>query len=1025
MSRHFFTACLCLVYVCLAAVSASAAEALPPAARLKVDFTRDIQPILEKNCYECHSAKKQKSGLRLDDKENVLRGGDSGKPDLIPGKSHDSQLILRVAGLVAQDEIMPPKGERLTPEQIGLLEAWIDQGATFPQSASTQKKHWAYVKPVRPTPPTVKNSRWVRNPIDNFVLAHLEKEKLKPSPEADRITLIRRLSLDLTGLPPSVEEVDAFVADKSKDAYEKLVERLLASPHYGEKWTRHWLDLARYADTTGYERDPARIMWPYRDWVINAFNHDMPFDQFTIEQLAGDMLPNATVEQKVGSGFHRNTMLNTEGGVDKEQARVETIVDRVNTTASVWLGSTMGCAQCHTHKYDPFTLKEYYQFFAFFNNADEPELSIPKAEQTARLKEIQTKITELEPELKKETPELVAAQAVWEKKQLAAAVPWTILDADTFTSSGGAKFTKLEDKSLLAGGPNPSNDTYTITARTDLRNITGFRLEIIPDASLPKKSSGRHPNGSFALNSFEVTTSSKDKPNTNQPIAIKTVVADYTPDGGKPGNLIDGKDVTGWPAKTDDDEFKTEHAAYFECQKPLDLAAGTLLTFTLKHTSKWQAANIGRFRLAATTNANVASTARLSLTALNALTIAPEKRSEKQKAELLEKFRADAPELKEIRERLANLHKEETELKKQIPNALVMQERDQPRETHIFVRGNFLNVGDRVYPNVPTALPPLPAGQPTNRLTLARWLVSPENPLTARVTVNRIWEQYFGHGIVETVEDFGTQGEAPTHPELLDWLATEFIRQGWSMKAMHRLIVTSATYRQVSKASPELMERDPYNRLLARGPRFRVPAECVRDIALKAGGLLSPKVGGPSVFPYQPDGIWTQIYSGDKWETSKGEDKYRRGMYTFWRRTSPYPAFMSFDAPSRELICTRRPRSNTPLQALDTMNDPAYVEAAQAMARRVLKEGGTDSSKRATYAFRLCVSRKPQAQELKRILALYDQELAQFKNDHAAAEKMATSELGKAPENMSVEELAAWTVVSNVLLNLDETITKG
>ncbi|WP_160164594.1 PSD1 and planctomycete cytochrome C domain-containing protein [Pedosphaera parvula] len=1011
--------------ICLAVDSARGASDLPPAASIKVDFAHDIQPILEKHCFDCHSAKKQKSGLRLDDKDSVLRGGDSGKPALVAGKSRDSQLILRVAGLVAQDEIMPPKGERLTPTQIGLLEAWIDQGASFPANSTGPKKHWAYVKPKRPEPPKVKNSRWVRNPIDNFILARLQKENLKPSAEADRATLIRRLSLDLTGLPPDIEEVDAFVADKSKDAYEKLVERLLATPHYGEKWARHWLDLARYADTTGYERDPARSMWLYRDWVINAFNRDVPFDQFTIEQLAGDMLPNPTIEQQIASGFHRNTMLNTEGGVDKEQARVETIVDRVNTTSTVWLGSTLACAQCHTHKYDPFTLKEYYQLFAFFNNADEPDLSVPTSRQTSRLKEIQTETTRLDAEFKKETPELAAVQIVWEKRQLAEAIPWATLDPTSFTSAGGAKFTKLEDKSLLASGINPSNDTYTVTAGTVLRNITGLRLEIIPDASLPDQSSGRRSNGSFVLNRFEVAAAPRDNSQAAQSITLKTAIADYTSEGRKLTTLLDGKADAGWPTSADHADFKTEHAAYFECEKPINFTNGTLLTITLRHASKWPEANIGRFRLAITTNVNPTAASKLPVAVLNALTVAPDQRNEKQKAEVLSRFRVDAPELKVIRQQLADLRKEETELKKQIPTTLVMKEREAPRETHIFMRGNFLNVGDRVYANVPAALPSLPANQPTNRLTLAHWLISPENPLTARVTVNRIWEQYFGHGIVETVEDFGSQGEAPTHPELLDWLATEFIRQGWSMKAMHRLIVTSAAYRQVSKASPELLERDPYNRLLARGPRFRVPAEGVRDITLKASGLLSSKIGGPSVFPYQPDGIWTQIYSGDKWETSKGEDKYRRGLYTFWRRTSPYPAFMSFDAPSRELICTRRPRSNTPLQALDTMNDPAYVEAAQALARRVLKEGGADNSKRAVYAFRLCISRRPQDGELKRILALYEQELTRFKNDHAAAEKMATSELGKAPEGLGVDELAAWTVVANVLLNLDETITKG
>jgi hypothetical protein len=891
-------------------------------------------------------------------------------------------------------------------------------------SISGKKTHWAYIKPVRPESPKVKRSRWPRNPIDAFILARLEKENLAPSSEADRPTLIRRLSLDLTGLPPPLAEVDAFAADKSKDAYEKLVDRLLASPHYGEKWARHWLDLARYADTHGYEADPRRSMWPYRDWVINAFNRDLPFDQFTIEQLAGDLLPDATLERKIASGFNRNTMFNTEGGVDREQARVETVVDRVNTTATVWLGSTLGCAQCHTHKYDPFTLTEYYQMFAFFNDQDEPQMDVPTPEQAEKREKLRADIARLDAEYKKETPELAAAQAAWEQKEIAEVSAWTILDPSEFSSAGGATLAKLEDKSLLAGGANPSNDVYTVVAQTDLRNITGLRLEVLPDPSLPEKSLGRHPNGSFVLSRFEVKAAPKDNPQSAQSVTFKSANADYTQDGHSVTNLIDGKPGPGWAVSAGEHKFRVERATYFAVETPVDFGQGTILTISLKHNSQWPEANVGRFRLAVTAKEDPTTLPESSNEIRKILATTPENRTDKQNSALADAFRAHAPELKAVREQLAELRHAEEELQKQIPTTLVMKEREQPRETHVLARGNFLNPGEKVLPGVPAVLPPLPAGEPANRLTLAKWLVSSENPLTARVTVNRIWEQYFGHGLVETVEDFGTQGERPTHPELLDWLATGFMRQGWSLKAMHRLIVTSATYRQSSRATPELIERDPQNRLLARGPRFRVPAETVRDIALQAGGLLNPKIGGPSVFPYQPEGIWTQIYSSDKWEMSKADEKYRRGLYTFWRRTSPYPAFMSFDAPSRELICTRRPRTNTPLQALTTLNDPSFVEAAEALARRVMKEAAADTNKRAAHAFRLCVSRMPNARELKRLVALYDQELGRFKQDPVAAEKMATAELGKPPENLDLAELAAWTVVANVLLNLDETITK-
>jgi hypothetical protein len=837
----------------LAAIAAGAElPQLPPAAAVKVDFARDVEPILASRCYECHSEKKSKSSFRLDDKARAFLGGDSGKPFLIPGKSAQSQIILRVAGLVDTDEIMPATGERLTAQQIGLLEAWIDQGANWPETA--KKPHWAYVKPIQPTPPKVKHSRWPRNPIDAFILARLEKEKLMPSPEADRVTLIRRVSLDLTGLTPTLAEVDAFVADKSKNAYEKLVDRLLASPHYGEKWARVWLDLARYADSHGYEKDPPRSMWPYRDWVINAFNNNMPFSQFTVEQIAGDMLPNATVDQKIASGFHRNTMINTEGGVDQEQSRVETIVDRVNTTATVWLGSTLGCAQCHTHKYDPFTQREYYQFFAFLNNADEPRLAVPSVAQKAREKELTADVDRFDAEFKKVTPELTAAQIAWETK-----------------------------------------------ATNDLA-----RAALAATA-------------------------------TNKPTATPEI----------PANIVE------------------------------------------------------------------------------ILKVSPTTRTTQQRDDLADYFRSQAPELKTLRDELDEKRKAQETLKGEIPTTLVMRERSEPRETHLLVRGSFLNPGEKVSAGVPAILPPLPKGEPTNRVTLARWLVSPENPLTARVTVNRFWEQIFGRGIVETVEDFGTQGERPTHPELLDWLGTEFMRQNWDMKAVLRLMVTSSTYRQSSKSTPELIERDPYNRLYARGPRFRVTAEAVRDIALQASGLLSPKVGGPSVYPYQPDGIWTQLYSSDQWVTSKGEDKYRRGIYTFWRRTSTYPSFMSFDAPSRELICPRRQRSNTPLQALTTLNDPAFFVNAQALARRVIKESKGNPKADVAYAFRLCVARSPRPEETKRLVGLYEQEFDQYKQDPAAARKMANSDLGQPLEGVSVERLAAWTVVANVLLNLDETITKG
>ncbi len=999
---------------------------------VKVDFNRDIRPILESRCYECHGAKKQKSGLRFDRKSNAFRGGDSGKPAIVANKSAESPLIQKITSQ-DPDEMMPPKGERLTGKQIALLRSWIERGAIWPEEA--EKKHWAYVKPVRPVLPKVQNKKWPRNGIDYFVQARLEKEKLKPSPPADRATLIRRVSLDLIGLPPALEEVDAFLADKSADAYEKLVDRLLASSAYGERWARPWLDLARYADTQGYEKDNRRTIWPYRDWVINALNRNLPFDEFTIEQIAGDMLPNASQDQKVATGFHRNTMTNTEGGTDKEEFRHEAIVDRINTTMSVWMGTTFGCAQCHNHKYDPLMMKEYYQFYALLNNTadadsddESPVMKLPTPGQAGQLQKVRDDIAALDKQFKAQTPELAESQAAWERKTVAALASWRVLDPVEFTSAGGATLTKAGDKSLLAGGKNPSNDVYTVVAQTDRKKITGIRLEVLPDASLPHQSLGRHPNGSFVLSRFEASWLPDDKSAPAHPIVFQRASADYTQDGHSVTNLIDGKPGPGWAISAGDEKFRVERSAYFTISNRVGFDPGKTLSITLRHESQFGEANVGRFRLLVTTLDEPVPAPNVPDAIRKILAVAPADRTEKQKEELAAHHRSFASELKTVRAELAKLGHAESDLDKSIPITSVMEELAKGRETHILIRGGFLSKGDKVEPGTPAvfgALKPRSPGKPPDRLDLARWLVDENNPLTARVTMNRFWEQYFGIGIVETSQDFGTQGELPTHPDLLNWLATEFRLQKWDMKAMHKLIVTSATYCQNSRVTPDLIQRDPYNRLFARGPRVRLEAEMIRDQALTVGGLLSHKFGGPSVMPPQPDGLWQVVYSGDNWVTSKGEDKYRRGLYTFWRRTNPHPAMTTFDAPSREFCVVKRSHSDTPLQALTLLNDPAYVEAAQALARRMMTETQTSVEARATYGLRLCLSREPRPHELERLTALYEQELAHFKHDTPAAEKIATSELGKPPEGMSVTELAAWTVVANVLLNMDETITKG
>ncbi|MBI1940526.1 MAG: DUF1553 domain-containing protein [Acidobacteria bacterium] len=1002
-----------------------------------VDFTRDIAPIFQTQCVTCHGAEIQQSGLRLDSEAAALEGSATEKV-VVPGNSEASPLIRHLLGL--EEPRMPFGGDPLSAEEIALIRAWIDQAAPAPAPVAahppSRTKHWAYIKPVRPEIPKVRDAQWVRNPIDNFVMARLAKEGLAPSPEAPRETLIRRLSLDLIGLPPSIEEVDAFVADQSPDAYEKVVDRLLASPHYGEKWARPWLDLGRYADSHGYEKDDLRTIWKYRDWVIEALNQDMSFREFTIKQIAGDMLPNPTTDQLIATGFHRNTLLNQEGGVDDEEARWETLVDRVNTTATVWLGTTLACAQCHNHKFDPFTQKDYYRFLAFFDNAqykianlgqgegwvEEPELALPTPEQAARSEELNGEIARLQAELDTPTPALEAAQAQWEQEFKGTEAGWTPLRPSHFTSEGGATLTLLEDRSILAGGKNPEADTYTIEARTDLTGITGVRLEVLNDASLPHGGPGRDADGNFVLSVFEVEALPTDKSAAAQKVEFKDAVANDSQGGYGIKQLVK-KSLwpTGWAVDVAAASAPLPRQAVFIPDKPFGFDGGTALTIRLKHAMRHAVRNIGRFRLSLATDAEPERITSVPARLRPVLDFPPAQRTEEQKSELAALYRSMTPLLKPTRDRIAELKKSLEGLG--IVTTMVLRERasfERP-VTHLRIRGSFLSPGERVTSAVPAVLPSLPEDQMPNRLGLAHWLVDDENPLTARVTVNHFWEQIFGRGLVETSEDFGTQGARPTHPELLDWLATEFMRQGWSMKALIRLIVTSATYRQSSRVTPELLERDAYNKLLARGPRFRVPAETVRDLTLAASGLLSPKIGGPSVFPYQPEGIWDRPYSDEKWELSKGEDTRRRGIYTFIRRTSPYPSLITFDAPSREFCTVRRVRTNTPLQALTTLNDPSHFEAAQALAKRLVKEAGLEASGRAAFGFRLCVARRPTAGEVGRIVAFYEQQLARFRQDADAARKVVGEEQSQASD---APELAAWTIVSNALLNLDETVTK-
>ncbi len=990
-----------------------------------VDYARDVQPLLEQRCLECHGPKKQKATLRVDQRASLLRGGDSSKAAVVPGKSAESQVILKVISRDT-DEMMPPKGDRLTEKEIALLKAWIDQGAVMPESLAGggEKPHWAYAPPVRAALPRTKGKGWSRNPIDYFVLARLEKEGLKPSPEAEKAVLLRRASLDLTGLPPTVEEVDFFLKDSRKDAYEKAVERLLESPHYGERWARPWLDLARYADTQGYEKDNRRTMWPYRDWVIRALNDNMSFDEFTIEQLAGDLLPEATQQQKVATGFHRNTMTNTEGGTDNEEFRYEAVVDRVNTTMAVWMGTTFGCAQCHNHKYDPITTREYYQLMAFLNSTrdadlddENPTIRVFKPGQEQKLGKLReaAKTADQAYQAAAAKPEIAKALEAWETTSAASLTNWTVIDPTTFTSIGGATLAKTASKSIQASGANPSNDTYEVKAVLPAGRISGVRLEVLENGA--EKTLGRHTNGGFVLRRFEASVEGSEKP-----VKFSKATADFSQKDFPIESVLGGK-ADGWAIATFEKKNRIRRNAYFTLEQPLDLEEEKTVIFTLRHSDRHPFANIERFRLSSTTSPQVGPAPGLPEDVQKALLTSSSNRDAKQKSRLKEYYYGIAPELKTAREAMAAAKKAEKDFLDAIPITSVLAELEKPRKTHRHLRGAYLSLAEEVSAGTPAAFQPFSNELPANRLGLARWLVATNNPLTARVMMNRFWEQYFGKGIVETVEEFGKQGEPPSHPELLDWLATEFMRVGWDMKAMHKLIVTSAAYRQSSRVTPELLARDPFNRLFARGPRVRLEAELIRDQALAVSGLLSRKVGGPSVMPPQPDGLWQVVYSGDQWKTSPGEDKYRRGLYTFWRRTTPHPMLVSFDAPSREYCVLKRSRSNTPLQALNILNDPVFVEAAQALARRITAQATPDDGERARYAFRMCLSRDPKPEELKRLVSLYETELKSYQDDLKAAEKLAgnVSPLG----NADAAEVAAWTVVANVLLNLDEMITKG
>ncbi len=1032
--------------VILFASLATAARAAEP----KLSFNRDIRPILSDTCFHCHGfdEKERKGGFRLDIRSEALKPAESGERVIVPGKPDESELIRR---LTAEDrtEVMPPArlGKKLTPEQIATLRRWVAQGADY-------EGHWAFEPITRPAPPAVRKSDWPRNDIDRFILARLEKEGLAPSPEASKETLIRRVSLDLTGLPPTPAEVDAFVKDASADAYEKLVDRLLASPRYGERMALRWLDFARYADSNGFQVDSSRFQWPWRDWVIRAFNDNMPFDQFTIEQLAGDMLPDAAPSQVVATGFNRNTRLNGEGGLIAEEWRIETVIDRVETTGLTWLALTFNCCRCHDHKYDPISQKEFFQFFAFFNNVPEAGILQGESRNTAPVvnvltAEMQDEKAKLEAELaaaqkqvaetKKRLPQLIAAWEPQFRKQLASNdQPWTPLEPTAVTSRGNATLTRQSDGAYLASGANPARDTYTITAPLSEGAFTGLLLECFIDPTLPQQSLGRYPNGNFVLSQVDARITA---PGLKEPIKVNfdKAVADYSQKDWNISFVVQQRAGKGWAV--DGPTKKENRKAMFLAPAPVKVPADATITVQLVHNALDQH-NIGRFRLSSTSlpAAAVKLEGVLYPADIRQIVATPAaNRSDAQRKQLEDFFiaNADSP-IAAAAAKVKEAQAKVDGLSKQLPTVMVMRE-GPPRPAHLLLRGEYDKKGEKVEAGLPAALPPLPAGQKMDRLGLARWMVHPSNPLTSRVWVNRAWEHFFGTGIVKTSENFGSQADFPSHPELLDWLASEFMNpkalprvggrpaRAWDMKAFQKLIVMSAVYRQSAAVSPLHLARDPDNRLLARGPRFRLAAEVIRDQALFASGLLVEKLGGPSVRPYKPQGVWDETSRyGDLrgYKHDKGEGLHRRTMYTIIKRTAPPPSMVIFDAPSREVCTIKRSRTNTPLQALALLNEITYVEAARKLGERMIREGGETVEERITFAFRLIVSRKPGAEELSILAGGLREDMAHFAKSPAEAKKLVSFGDAASDSAIKPEELAAYTLTANILLNLDEAVMR-
>ena len=1010
------------------------------------DFAADIEPIFRDKCYACHGEQQQFGQLRLDSRSVATSTGPSG-PRIIPHDAQASSIYQRVAGLGEGNRM--PMGGQLSDAEIALIKSWIEAGAVWSGGTGADaalNQHWAFVPPARPEEPRLRDGERAANSIDSFVLAKLEAEGLEPAPSASKETLIRRLSLDLTGLPPSLEDTQRYLDDTAPGAYRRLVDRLLASPHYGERWGRIWLDAARYADSDGFEKDKPRQVWFYRDWVVDALNADMPYDRFVVEQVAGDLLPGAAQRQRVATGFLRNSMINAEGGANPEQFRMEAMFDRMDAIGKAVLGLTVQCAQCHDHKFDPISQRDYYRMFAYVNNSHESTQAVYTADEERLRGEIFAEMRGIEAGLRELSPNWRERMAEWERSEATSQPPWTVLDAHIKLGSG-EKYDVQPDKSILARGYAPTRSVVTPEAQLEPGTIRAFRLELLPDPRLPLGGPGRSFRGTAALTEFEVEVAPASDPEKWKGLKIARATADVNPEMsildpflfpdkdnkrrilGDVGFAIDGFAMSAWSTDAGPGRRNTPRKAVFELAEPLEIEEPTLVKFKLSmnhggyNSDDNQSLNLGRYRLSFTTAEN--AEADPLPRHIRELVSGGGQRTPEQEEALFGYWRTTVAEWADANRKIEDLWDKYPEGSSQ----LVLDERPMPRMTSILQRGDFLRPTERVKAGVPGFLHAMPdRDELPDRLAFAEWLVDRDSPTTARAIVNRLWQGHFGTGIVETSEDLGRQAADPSHPELLDWLAVELMENGWSLKHIHRLIVSSETYRQSSRVTPRLLELDPNNRLLARSARFRVDGELVRDIALASSGLLTAQIGGAPVYPPAPEFLFQPpvSYGPKRWYTANGGQRYRRSLYAFRYRSVPYPVLDTFDTPTGNFACVKRDRSNTPLQALVTLNEPVFMEAARELGRRTLDEGGADDPERIDYAFKRVLARAPSDSERSELVALLGSQRERLQAGGLDAARLAFGEQTSEPELAvgNTAELAAWTAVSRVLLNLDEAITR-